>query len=138
MTEERAKWWRNKIELAAETMTDADAVEAVELFQAWQPDTEYGVDDRRQYGGKLYKCRQQHTSQDGWEPNLTPALWAVVDIEDGSREHPKTYSAGMELEQDLYYTEDGVLYVCIRSTGVPVYNPLAELIGIYVEVAEDV
>lgn len=35
----------------------------------------------------------------------------------------------------MYYTQDDLTYLCIRSTGVPVYNDLAELVGIYVELA---
>ena len=136
MTRERAEWWRSRIELAASTMTDADALEAIEICEKWKPDTEYGVDKRVEHEGSLYKCRQAHRSQDGWEPNLTPALWAVVDIEDGSPEHPKHYSAGMELENGLYYSENEDLFFCIRSTGIPVYNPLDELIGIYVVAAD--
>ena len=30
----------------------------------------------------LYKCVQAHTSQSTWTPDLTPALWARVTIEE--------------------------------------------------------
>jgi hypothetical protein len=33
---------------------------------------------RISYGGKLYKCVQAHTAQDGWEPPNVPALWTEV------------------------------------------------------------
>ena len=39
----------------------------------------------------------------------------------------------MELYAGLYYTQDSVTYHCTRDTGNPVYQPLAELVGIYVE-----
>ena len=42
----------------------------------------------------------------------------------------------MELTAGLYCTQDGVTYLCTRSTGQPVYNSLAELVGLYVEVAK--
>ena len=42
----------------------------------------------------------------------------------------------MALEAGLYYTQGGVVYLCNRDTGQPVYNALDELVGIYVEVAE--
>lgn len=32
-----------------------------------------------------------------------------------------------------YYTQDGIVYVCTRDTVNPVYNNLADLVGIYVE-----
>ena len=41
----------------------------------------------------------------------------------------------MELVEGLYYSQNGVTYLCIRSTGVPVYNNLADLVHLYVEVA---
>ena len=44
----------------------------------WEPDTAYAVGDRRQYGGKLYKCLQPHTSQQAWNPADAPSLWAEV------------------------------------------------------------
>lgn len=44
----------------------------------WEPDTAYPVGDRRQYGGKLYKCLQAHTSQATWTPTDAPSLWAEV------------------------------------------------------------
>ena len=29
-----------------------------------------------------YKCVQSHTSQSDWTPDLTPALWTVVSIDE--------------------------------------------------------
>ena len=40
----------------------------------------------------------------------------------------------MALESGRYYAQDGVTYVCTRGTGNAVFQPLAELEGIYVEV----
>lgn len=33
-------------------------------------------------------------------------------------------------------TQGGVTHLCNRNTGWPVYNALADLVGLYVEVAE--
>ena len=41
----------------------------------------------------------------------------------------------MELEEGKYYSQDGVTYLCTRDTGIPVYNALKDLVGIYVEAA---
>lgn len=46
------------------------------------------------------------------------------------------FDGNMELTAGLYYTQDGVTYLCNRNTGQPVYNSLAELVGLYVEIAE--
>jgi hypothetical protein len=47
----------------------------VGLYPAWQPDTEYPVDDLIAYDGTLYQVVQGHTSQSGWEPPNVPALF---------------------------------------------------------------
>ena len=69
---------RAMIEKASASLPDEDALEAVELFPAWQTGTSYAVGVRIRYGEKLYKCVQAHTSQTGWEPPNVPALWTEV------------------------------------------------------------
>ena len=85
MTRERALQLRAMIEKASVSLPDEDALEAVELFPAWAADTAYAADQRVRYNGSsgtptptLYKCVQGHTSQAGWEPDKTPALWTEV------------------------------------------------------------
>ena len=41
----------------------------------WQPDQPVEIDDRRTYQDIVYRCLQAHTTQEGWEPPATPALW---------------------------------------------------------------
>ena len=45
----------------------------------------------------------------------------------------------MALELGKYYvdvpTGDGVVYVCTRDSGIALTHPLAQLVGLYVEVA---
>ena len=38
------------------------------------------------------------------------------------------------MENGKYYTQGGVLYLCNRDTGDPVYHALSELVGLYVVV----
>lgn len=78
MTREKAIRLRQLIEKSSAGLLDEDALEAVELFPAWAAGMTYSVDVRVRYGGKLYRCVQAHTSQTGWEPDKTPALWAEV------------------------------------------------------------
>lgn len=78
MTRERAYQLRAMIVKASASLSDADALEAVELFPTWAADTGYTVDERVRYGDKLYRCVQAHTSQDNWTPNVVPALWTEV------------------------------------------------------------
>ena len=69
---------RAMIEKASASLPDEDALEAVELFPAWQTGTSYAVGVRIRYGGKLYRCEQAHTSQADWTPPAVPALWTEV------------------------------------------------------------
>ena len=76
--QEKARALRPYIVKASAFLPDEDALEAVELFPFWAVDTAFEADKRIRYGEKLYRCVQAHTSQDGWEPDKTPALWAEV------------------------------------------------------------
>ena len=78
MTRSKAISLRAMIERSSASLSDNDALEAVELFPVWAADTEYAADVRVRYGDKLYRCVQAHTSQIGWEPDKTPALWTEV------------------------------------------------------------
>ncbi|MDL2206284.1 InlB B-repeat-containing protein, partial [Eubacteriales bacterium OttesenSCG-928-N13] len=44
----------------------------------WIVDEDVKAGDIREYNGIEYRCDQDHTTQAGWEPNNTPALWTVV------------------------------------------------------------
>lgn len=76
--QDKARHLRPLIERAAVSLSDSDALTAVELFPAWVVDTAYTVDERIRYDGKLYRCVQAHTSQTEWTPDATPALWTEV------------------------------------------------------------
>lgn len=111
--QERARQLRPIIEKAAESLPDEDALEAVELFPVWATDTAYTADERVQYGEKLYRCVQSHTSQADWTPDATPALWTEV-TKPGEIPVWKQPTGA----QDAYMTGDKVHY---PDEGDPVY-----------------
>jgi RHS repeat-associated protein len=41
----------------------------------WAPGLSYSRGDLVSYGNQLFQCIQGHTSEDGWTPDATPALW---------------------------------------------------------------
>lgn len=136
MTRGHAKHLREVIERTSAVLTDGEALNGVELFPRWDAGKNYALNERVQYGGKLYKCITPHTAQAAWTPADAPSLWAGVALPaSGTPDKPIPYSGNMELESGRYYTQSGMLYRCIRDTGIPVYAPLAELLGIYVEEA---
>lgn len=73
---------RSYIEKAALSLSDEDALEAVNLFPNWASGVAYAVDTRVNYEGTLYRCLQAHTSQETWTPTAAPSLWAKVLIPD--------------------------------------------------------
>ena len=119
MTRAEAIAYRAKIETAASAMTDGNALEAVELFPAWELKA-YATGDRVRYSGNLYKCIQAHTAQADWSPDVTPALWVAVSLD----EYPEwVQPTGAH---DAYNTGDkvsynGKHYIC--TTDANVYAP---------------
>ena len=63
------------------------ASEHTELFAPWTYPVNYKTGNIRQQGGKLYKCLQDHTSQETWTPEDSPSLW--VGISDPAEEWPE-------------------------------------------------
>lgn len=117
VTYARAVELRPIIEQAAVSLSDGEAATVPELITAWSYPVDYAEGDRRSFGGKVYKCRQAHTSQADWTPDKTPALWAVIDAEHaGTQADPIPAARGMEYEYGKYYldSEDGKTYKCER------------------------
>lgn len=79
---ELARKLRPLIEKAAISLSDEDAIEAVNLFPNWTPGKQYEKDTRVNYEGILYRCLLSHTSQESWTPIAAPSLWAKVLIPD--------------------------------------------------------
>ncbi len=119
---------------------DNTALRMMDYYPEWQPGTEYtrgagrpvGYKVRR--GDRLYKLRQEHTSQVGWEPENAASLWEqVCETHSGEEDDPIPYEGNMALVNGLCYIQDGVWYRCIRDTINPVHHRLEELVGVYVE-----
>lgn len=79
---ELARKLRPYIEKAAESLSDEDALEAVQLFPAWNSAATYAVGNRVRYNDTLYSCLTAHTAQADWTPAAAPSLWAKVLIPD--------------------------------------------------------
>ena len=121
-------------------LTDTESLKVKDLYPEWESKMGQQVNagEKYRYDGRLWKVLQQHTVQEEWKPGEgTESLYTeVVESHAGTKEDPIPYGNNMELEEGKYYSQDGVTYICTRDTGIPVYNPLADLVGIYVEVAK--
>ena len=142
---ELARSVRPLIEKAAQNgLTDQEALQAKTLAPSWESLVKKGSVEaesgfRFRYGDKLFKCvNADPTFPADWVPGVnTAALYTQIDEEHaGTLADPIPYEGNMELAEGTYYSQDGVTYLCSRGTGAAVFNPLAELVGIYVEVAE--
>ena len=138
---ELARNLRPYIEQAVQSLSDADGLKAKALYPRWEALVKKGsvtaeAGYRFIYNGDLYKCVNANpTFQADWIPgNGTAALYVRIDESHvGTLDDPIPYSGNMTLESGKYYIQDYMIYLCNRDTGNPVYNPLAELVGLYVE-----
>ena len=116
------------------SVDDNTALRMREFYPEWAEGQAYTAGYKVQYGGKLWRCVQAHTSQDGWEPENAPSLWAeICESHAGTLTDPIPYSGNMALEAGKYYSQSGAVYLCTRDTVNPVYSALADLVGLYVE-----
>ena len=112
---------------------DNTALRMQSYYPTWAENTAYAVGYKVQYGGKLWRVRQAHTSQADWTPEAVASLWEVInETHDGTIYDAIPYDGNMALVSGKYYTQNDVVYLCNRDTGNPVYNALAELVGLYV------
>ena len=149
MTHEQLK---EMLVMSRPAVTDEFSLQTIDMFPRWEDnigktitndDISKGY-DRYQYNGKLYKCIQPHTTQADWTPDVTPALWTVIDVTHaGTIDDPIAAVAGMEYVYGKYYIEGETVYICKRTgeaeggTIVLQYLP-SQLVGQYFEIASEV
>jgi hypothetical protein len=130
---ENARKLRPIVEQAMQSIDGNDALIAMSLYPEWAEYTAYSAGFKVHRNGKLWRVVQAHTSQMGWEPENAVSLWEQInETHAGTLDDPIPYDGNMVLENGKYYTQDGVVYKCIRDTGNPVYHELSELVGVYV------
>lgn len=112
---------------------DNTALRMRSFYPEWASGESYGVGHKVQYGGKLWRVLQAHTAQVGWQPVNAPSLWEQInETHDGTIDDAIPYDGNMALVNGLYYTQNDVIYLCIRDTVNHVYHRLSDLIGLYV------
>ena len=60
------------------TVDDNTALRMVAFYPEWAENAEYTAEYKVQRNGKLWRCRQAHTSQAGWEPENAASLWTEI------------------------------------------------------------
>lgn len=141
---EKAQHLRPVMEQASQSLEDSVALTAKELFPKWENLVEKGVEVEKgfrfQYDNKLYRTEQStYKFVEHYVPGTvgTESLFSKVDKNHkGTIEDPIPYEQNMEIYEGLYYSQNGVTYLCIRNSGQPLYHDLSVIVGNYVEVAE--
>ena len=139
---ERALQLRPVIEKASQSLEDSVALTAVELFPKWKELVEKSVEVEKgfrfQHENKLYRTEQPEyifVAHDVPGTVGTESLFSKVDnTHAGSYDDPIPYETNMEIYEGMYYSQNGVIYLCIRSSGIPLQHDLSALVGNYVEV----
>ena len=130
----------NTIKAMTRTADDQTALTGMELYPTWKESIAVAVGERYQYNGRLYKVVQAHTTQADWTPDITPALWTVIDVEHaGTLADPIPAVASMEYIKGKYYIENGTIYLMNRQgmaegESIVLHYTPSQLVGIYFEV----
>ena len=86
-------------------LTDEQAELVPQVFPNWLVNTSYTVGQRCRYNDILYRCIQEHTSLEGYEPPNVPALWTRNGASGGIEEWIQPTGS-----EDAYNTGDKVTH----------------------------
>lgn len=121
-------------QINAMEVDDNTALRMKQFYPEWAVGVSYKQGFKLRCNDKLWKVRQAHTSQDGWQPEKVPALFEQInETHSGTIDDPIPYEGNMALSVGSYYYQEGKLYLCNRDTINPVYHALSDLVGLYVE-----
>ena len=83
-----AEQLRKAIQMFAATLTDEQSLQIACVYDVYQVNKSYNVDDLFTYGTnsvgdpQLYRVVQAHISQADWTPDTTPALYTPIGLDD--------------------------------------------------------
>lgn len=128
------------IKQARQITDDQEALAVKCLYKNWskQLGRELTVGEYVQHGDKLYRVLTTHVAQANWEPGVgTESLFVIVDkTHAGTIDDSIPWNANMECEEGKYYSEDGVIYLCVRASGIALQCKIVDVLGNYFQLAE--
>lgn len=83
-----AEQLRKALQIFAATLTDEQAMEVVAVYDPWEVGKDYKKGDFFTFGvngvgdPQLYKVNQDHTSQADWKPDMNPALYTPIGLDE--------------------------------------------------------
>jgi hypothetical protein len=82
MTKQEAQAFINAFVKLRELATDEMSIQVPNLYPTWKVGVNYIKDSRVLFNETLYKILMNHTSQEDWNPEVSPSLFAKVLIPD--------------------------------------------------------
>ena len=145
MNEDNRNIYAAIIKMAVKTaraITDDQEALAVKcLYKQWEKQLgrQLEVGEYIQHNKQLYRVLQQHTAQESWVPGEgTESLYVVIDKEhSGTENDPIPWKANMECFNGKYYIEDGILYLCVRDSGIALQCKIVDVLGNYFKLANE-
>lgn len=68
--------------VASTILPDEIALQTIAIYPSFKAGLSVQVGERyKDTEGNLYRVVQAHTTQDDWQPSITPALWTRVSVE---------------------------------------------------------
>ena len=83
-----AEQMRRALQMFAASLTDEQAMEIATVYDPWKVGKAYAVCEFLTYGvngvgdPQLYKVVQTHISQADWAPDVAPALYVAIGLDD--------------------------------------------------------
>ena len=83
-----AEQFRKALQLFAASLSDEQAMAVAMVYDAWEANKFYDFGEYVTFGAngvgdpQLYKVAQAHTSQADWKPDVTPALYSPIGLDD--------------------------------------------------------
>lgn len=120
-------------------LTDKEALSVKEVYPTWESKIGNTIEQGYivLYDENLWRSRQEHSVLEVYPPSMeTASLYEVVEIiPTGEKDDPIPYTPPMEIFEGKYYSENGILYLCIRNSDTALTHELSALVGLYVNVA---
>lgn len=141
ITLQMAEQYFRALQMFAQSLEEEKATEVAYMYDPWELGKSYAVGEFLTYGvngvgdPQLYKVVQAHTSQADWRPDVTPALYVAIGLD----EHGYPVWSQPTGAHDAYNKGDivnynGALYQSLIDGNV--YSPLDYPAGwaVYTEV----
>lgn len=79
---EEAKEIRNAIDTFAKNQSDKTLIDNKAAFSLWRAGVPVTRKQILRFNDDLYRVNQDHTTQDDWTPDITPALYTKISLEE--------------------------------------------------------